>query len=647
MLKHILAITLLAIALAIMLFGLVPSAGAIELGSLPGTPTASGRIDSNGDGVFDTAIIATASGARTIGMLNWEVTVGNPAAILGADLDGDGIQEAVVIGDSIVAVGNDGKDIWRINEKGYSGAVLDINNDGKQEVAVGGLKTISVYDGSGNKKLNFTDPDGSTVSFLAATREFIVGAYRASPTLFGINFAGKRLWAAEASALSTISGLVAFDVESSGSLNGVAVMSRDGSVRAFSQFGESKGWTFKDTIVEEAGLKMNIVALDRTSTGKLDHVAVNYDRRVTWLNNQGAVKAQVSGADLATHVKALATIDLDGDTILDDLLISRERLGESAEKGTAFAYNALGIQKANITETGGVEATAIDYDGDGKADDIILANDFSKQIYAFIVDVEDTTTAAVPPTTTPAPTTTPPPTTPPPTTPPPQIQEMSVDAGVDRTVKEGEEVILTATATPSTVGGEIRSYLWTEGDAILGREKSIKRKFSPGVHEITIEVTDDQGRTASGMVKVTVEPLQVRVLTVDAGPDLTVVEGTSLTLTAAATTSEPGAAIIAYLWSEDGIVLGSTQSIAVTLKEGAHQITVTATESTGQKASDTLIVNVLPAPQRLPALDLASFLRIGYVLVWIAAAGVGVVILLFLREKILDILWERRKDFGE
>ncbi len=179
---------------------------------------------------------------------------------------------------------------------------------------------------------------------------------------------------------------------------------------------------------------------------------------------------------------------------------------------------------------------------------------------------------------------------------------------------------------------------------ILGTEATLNKTFSVGDHEITVKVTDDQGETATDSLKVTVNQAETKELTVNAGPDMSVVEGTTITLTADVTLTEPGATITSYLWKEDNTLLGTTKSITLALPGGAHEVTVTVTEDSGATASDTVRVNVLSTSK---GIDLEKYGPFIGIIKWVLVAGIGIFLLVIAREKILDFLWERRRDFQE
>ena len=80
----------------------------------------------------------------------------------------------------------------------------------------------------------------------------------------------------------------------------------------------------------------------------------------------------------------------------------------------------------------------------------------------------------------------------------------TVNAGADKTITEGQSVILTATA--SDRDGTIASYEWKEGGVVKGNSATLTlNNLSKGVHFLTVTVTDDKGATASDTVKVEVK----------------------------------------------------------------------------------------------------------------------------------------------
>ena len=83
-------------------------------------------------------------------------------------------------------------------------------------------------------------------------------------------------------------------------------------------------------------------------------------------------------------------------------------------------------------------------------------------------------------------------------------QSPIVNAGVDVTITEGDNVTLVATANDSD--GTITTYEWKEGGVVKGNSTNLTlNNLSVGIHFFTITVTDDKGKTANDIVKVEVE----------------------------------------------------------------------------------------------------------------------------------------------
>ena len=84
-------------------------------------------------------------------------------------------------------------------------------------------------------------------------------------------------------------------------------------------------------------------------------------------------------------------------------------------------------------------------------------------------------------------------------------QPPSVDAGVDRTVYSGEDVVLDATASDSD--GSVVAYRWEYDSTVVGVTQTLTLHQLPeGTYLYTVTVTDDHGATASDTVTVHVLP---------------------------------------------------------------------------------------------------------------------------------------------
>lgn len=92
------------------------------------------------------------------------------------------------------------------------------------------------------------------------------------------------------------------------------------------------------------------------------------------------------------------------------------------------------------------------------------------------------------------------------TPPPPDTTNVSpvAEAGADRSVVPGELVLLDGTQSFDP-GGAIIEYIWSEGDAVLGRQPTILVALISGAHEITLTVFDAQGASGSDSLVVVVD----------------------------------------------------------------------------------------------------------------------------------------------
>ena len=176
---------------------------------------------------------------------------------------------------------------------------------------------------------------------------------------------------------------------------------------------------------------------------------------------------------------------------------------------------------------------------------------------------------------------------------------INVDAGADQTVDEGTQVSLTGSFfDPGTL--DTHTFLWhvvaSNGESIADGTAS-NFDFTPtnnGTYTVTFTVTDNDGAMASDEVVITVN--NVGPQAVDAGPDLLVDEGDTVTL--GVTFSDPGATDThAIAWTVERnsqpYATGSGTSFAfVPTDEGLYVVTVVVTDSDGDLDFDVVNVNV-------------------------------------------------------
>ena len=86
----------------------------------------------------------------------------------------------------------------------------------------------------------------------------------------------------------------------------------------------------------------------------------------------------------------------------------------------------------------------------------------------------------------------------------------TANAGPDQTVTDsdnnGTQAVTLNGGSSSDSDGSIVSYVWREGASVVATGVSPTVSFSVGTHTLTLQVTDDDGATATDSVAVTVNP---------------------------------------------------------------------------------------------------------------------------------------------
>ncbi|HKU12944.1 MAG TPA: autotransporter domain-containing protein [Steroidobacteraceae bacterium] len=189
------------------------------------------------------------------------------------------------------------------------------------------------------------------------------------------------------------------------------------------------------------------------------------------------------------------------------------------------------------------------------------------------------------------------------------------NAGQDRTVDDtdgqpGETVTLDASGS-SDADGTIVEYDWSvqiDADTLLnlGTGQTITARLpDDGGFNVLLRVTDNAGNVGrdSVLINVTAPGL---LPTANAGPDRNVADtdgqpGESVTLDGSAST-DPSGAIAAYQWlrqpggDQSPEVLGTGQTLTVTLPDGVNDIVLIVTNAAGSTATDFLVITVAQAP---------------------------------------------------
>ena len=175
------------------------------------------------------------------------------------------------------------------------------------------------------------------------------------------------------------------------------------------------------------------------------------------------------------------------------------------------------------------------------------------------------------------------------------------DAGDDRVILTDTYIKLDASGSKD-FDGSIAFYNWTEAGVELSTRKSFNKIFDAGRHDITLRVTDNFGDTDEDTLEILVNCAPIA----DAGPDMTVPEGTMIHFNASNSSDSDGNTLY-YEWTEDGGgILNLAQSFDMVLPVGTHSITLTVTDGYGATDTDRVAIEVTAVDQKPPIADAGS-----------------------------------------
>lgn len=179
------------------------------------------------------------------------------------------------------------------------------------------------------------------------------------------------------------------------------------------------------------------------------------------------------------------------------------------------------------------------------------------------------------------------------------------DAGGDRTVTKGVTVTFDASSSIDDVGG-IVSYEWNEEGTVLSTSKKFNKKFSDGIHPITLKVTDKYAEYDSDTIKITVSAPPVA----NAGPDRLVYEGTRILLNGTNSTDSDGH-IVSYKWADGSEIYNTAQAFEKVFPIGVHTIALTVTDNDGATGTDSVTIEVLKLDKAPPIADAGTDIVVG------------------------------------
>jgi|GEM_PF-527838 len=170
----------------------------------------------------------------------------------------------------------------------------------------------------------------------------------------------------------------------------------------------------------------------------------------------------------------------------------------------------------------------------------------------------------------------------------------SADAGADQLICEGDIAILGGTPT----GPAGTTFAWDNGTSLDDATLANPTATPTVTTTYTVTVTDGNGCTNTDQIVITVNP----VPNVDAGPDFTICDVSSITIGGSPTSSTVGAT---FLWDNastlsDATVANPTASPTVTTT-----YTVTVTHPNACTATDQMTITVNPLPVADAGIDAA------------------------------------------
>jgi len=178
--------------------------------------------------------------------------------------------------------------------------------------------------------------------------------------------------------------------------------------------------------------------------------------------------------------------------------------------------------------------------------------------------------------------------------PPPDTTPPVADAGPDQTVNEDTVVTFDGSGSTDNVG--IVSYTWTFTDVTPKTLTGVNPNYTftnPGVYTVTLNVTDAAGNWDTDTVTITVRDVTPPVA--DAGPDQSVLPGTTVIFNGSGSTDNVG--IVNYTWTFTDVTPQSLTGVNPNYtfdNTGDFEITLNVTDAASNWDTDNMWVHVWP-----------------------------------------------------
>ncbi|HVY74662.1 MAG TPA: PKD domain-containing protein, partial [Puia sp.] len=195
-------------------------------------------------------------------------------------------------------------------------------------------------------------------------------------------------------------------------------------------------------------------------------------------------------------------------------------------------------------------------------------------------------------------------------------QSPVANAGTSKTITLPTNTVNLDGSLSADPDGSITGYSWTQVSgpstaAFSGAStaKATASNLVAGVYTFQLTVTDNQGATAKAQVKITVNNAALPVA--NAGANQTITLPTNSVTIDGSGSSAPSGSIVSYAWTESSgpSTLALTNTVTNQLKNlvaGVYVISLTITDNSGNKASDSVVITVKPEPNRAPVADPGS-----------------------------------------
>lgn len=461
----------------------------------------------------------------------WTESLGSATAISGIDFDRNGKLDGAVIGTDLNTRAFDSSGYrWQFQASSANSiAAADLNSDGYLNEAIIAASKIYAVDSSGAERWRLEKIGYSAVAAdLNLDGRLNEVIVGGSGEIYAIDAAGKLLWTCTA----------------------------DGQVR-------------------------HLVAINRC-------IVAGFGKNVRCIERDGTT---LWTGSVPGNVGAMAAIDLDGNGILDGIVVG-------SFDGSVIAFDAYGTKKWSFTkaiEISWIRMHAVDLNSDGKLSEVVFSLGFP---YAF--DSKGIKIWQGPEG----------------TFEPKSIAPIDLDGDgiLDDVAIAGGSKIYALNADGKKIGEyvlrEVSAMVAVDldGDGKVG-ELIAASDSDYNLRAIKVALNDTTTSQTTQPPITTQPPLpQIHKAAANAGPDQIVAEGTAVTLTANATPSSSGSKIIAYLWIENNVILNaniSEHSFSKVFPVGTHNITLRVIDDAGATASDGVVITVNPVsrPSNLSAVD--------------------------------------------